>query len=313
MKKEITELLGNHEVQPSARCWDAISQQLSAMQSSTQSQPDTSVSQQASSSIKEIFLQKSGAFWAKTAAIVTTSVTATTIAVLAIINAVQPDATPQPAMETLPIVVVQEDTLKEEISEDTLEIAVQEKATEPAATRTTTPVVSHDAPSIISPTSIPSTVVSAPIVSQPISNHSVTITTPVTTTGNVTTPQAVTPKKEPVSTPAQTVAQSKKDPVIEQFTDDAIDHTPTVAIEIPNVFTPNGDGINEYFIIGGIEHCAKAELIIRNVNKSVVFHTKHYENNWNADHLDNGMYYYTFSYVINGIPQIRQGVVSVLR
>lgn len=309
MKKKITELLENHEVQPSARCWDAINQQLSAMQP----QPDTSAAQQASSSIKEAILQKSTAFWIKTAVIITTSVTVTTIAVVVIINAVQPDTALQPVSEMPPIVVMQEDTLTEGISEDTLEIAVQEKVNEPVVERITTPVITDDTPSTIPPIGIPSTVASTPIISQQTLNQSIAVTTPATATENVTAPQTVTPKEESVSTPVQTVAQSKKDPVIEQFTNDAIDHTPTVTIEIPNVFTPNGDDINEYFIIGGIEHCTKAELIIRNASKSVVFHTKHYENNWNANHLDNGIYYYTFSYVINGIPQIRQGVVSVLR
>ncbi|NTD97538.1 tandem-95 repeat protein [Agrobacterium tumefaciens] len=63
-------------------------------------------------------------------------------------------------------------------------------------------------------------------------------------------------------------------------------------IKIPNLFTPNGDGINDAFEIIGLNQYQSNELQIVNRWGNEVFHTKGYQNNWTGEGLNEGTYYY---------------------
>lgn len=65
-----------------------------------------------------------------------------------------------------------------------------------------------------------------------------------------------------------------------------------VFLHIPNVFTPNNDDRNETFFIKGLELFTKRSLRIYNRLGNEVFHAKHYENNWTAETLPQGTYFY---------------------
>lgn len=67
---------------------------------------------------------------------------------------------------------------------------------------------------------------------------------------------------------------------------------PPVELVFPNVFTPNGDGLNEYFKIGGLESYTGAELYIYNRWGNQVYASKDYKNDWNGNGLNEGTYYY---------------------
>lgn len=66
-------------------------------------------------------------------------------------------------------------------------------------------------------------------------------------------------------------------------------------IVIPNVFTPNGDGINDYFEVKNIK--PNSTLKILNSNEALVFSASNYEGNWNGTDdsgrsLPEGTYWY---------------------
>ncbi|SDD06044.1 Calx-beta domain-containing protein [Pedobacter soli] len=63
-------------------------------------------------------------------------------------------------------------------------------------------------------------------------------------------------------------------------------------ITIPNLFTPNGDGINDTFEIIGLNQYQTSELQIVNRWGNEVFHAKGYQNNWTGEGLNEGTYYY---------------------
>lgn len=63
-------------------------------------------------------------------------------------------------------------------------------------------------------------------------------------------------------------------------------------ITIPNVFSPNGDGINDVFYIDNLEYHPNSYLIIFNRWGQVVYETGSYLNNWDGDGVSDGVYYY---------------------
>lgn len=63
---------------------------------------------------------------------------------------------------------------------------------------------------------------------------------------------------------------------------------------IPNVITPDDEnGLNDFFYLSVVSGTAKLTIVDR--WGKVVFHSDHYENNWNADGNSSGIYYYTLS------------------
>ncbi len=65
-------------------------------------------------------------------------------------------------------------------------------------------------------------------------------------------------------------------------------------IEIPNVFTPNNDGNNDYFVIKNGEFYRNS-LAVYNRWGQVVFEANNYRNTWRAADVADGTYYYVFT------------------
>jgi gliding motility-associated-like protein len=80
--------------------------------------------------------------------------------------------------------------------------------------------------------------------------------------------------------------------------------------ELPNVITPNNDGANDRFTFSCI-HEAIWQLEIYNRWGKLVFNSRHYQGEWDAGNLDNGMYYYTLQSQSASVPY--KGVIHVLR
>ena len=69
---------------------------------------------------------------------------------------------------------------------------------------------------------------------------------------------------------------------------------PMETVVVPNVFTPNSDGTNDYFIIKGIDF-GEWQLIVFNRWGRKVYENNHYDNDankWGAEGCSDGVYYY---------------------
>tara|TARA_R110002020_G_C16308051_1_gene773589 strand:- start:2935 stop:4728 length:1794 start_codon:yes stop_codon:yes gene_type:complete len=98
------------------------------------------------------------------------------------------------------------------------------------------------------------------------------------------------------------------------------DNTDTVSheqlkFEIPNVYTPNGDGINDTWVIRGLqEFFRKNELLIVNRWGVEVYRMDNYQNDWNGENLGGGTYFYQFQLTDNqGVSHTMTGYVTIIK
>jgi gliding motility-associated-like protein len=76
---------------------------------------------------------------------------------------------------------------------------------------------------------------------------------------------------------------------------DTIDFPVTVRefiLEPPNVFTPNGDGVNDRYEIPYLDRYISAQLIVFNRWGEMVFKDDEYYGNWDGGRLSDGVYFY---------------------
>lgn len=83
---------------------------------------------------------------------------------------------------------------------------------------------------------------------------------------------------------------------------------------IPNVFTPNGDGMNDTFEIPGLELYEANEFTVVNRWGGTVYDVKGYKNDWAATGLNEGTYFYLLKVKTAANKwEIYKGYVTVLR
>jgi gliding motility-associated-like protein len=74
--------------------------------------------------------------------------------------------------------------------------------------------------------------------------------------------------------------------------DEIIVHVNECILQFSNVITPNGDGMNDNFVIKGLEAYPGSQLYIIDRNGKVVYESLNYLNNWSAEGLAAGTYFY---------------------
>jgi gliding motility-associated-like protein len=74
---------------------------------------------------------------------------------------------------------------------------------------------------------------------------------------------------------------------------------PQYDLIFPNVITPNGDGINDFFQITNIEYYPENNLQIFNRWGTLIYETEGYNNQWKAPDIPDGVYFYTFTWKEN--------------
>ncbi|MGZ3757715.1 MAG: CshA/CshB family fibrillar adhesin-related protein [Mucilaginibacter sp.] len=88
-----------------------------------------------------------------------------------------------------------------------------------------------------------------------------------------------------------------------------------VNLKIPNLFTPNGDGVNDFFEIRGLSNYPNNELIIVNRWGNEVFRQTNYQNKWDGTGLNEGTYYFLLyiKKTDGSIFQVLKGYTTLLR
>lgn len=85
-------------------------------------------------------------------------------------------------------------------------------------------------------------------------------------------------------------------------------------LNIPNVFTPNGDGINDRFVIENLDKYTANRLVISDRSGKTVFETINYKNDWDGANLPQGVYFYILTVrEESGRAQAYQGMITIMR
>ena len=305
MKMNIKDIMEQMQETPSPRCWESIASQLPAA--------GTAIGSGAASTAAK------GALSAGKLAAIIGSATAVVAIVIGTTFAIMKNepsniAPANPDTNTTIIVANNTDPDTVEIANITEPISVSTDASSDAHETPVAQTANTDAFNPATPTETitppSSTISSTPSIS------SNTITSPSAnkqTSDNTTvshTNQSVSENKTQENTQTETVEPSKAEN--DNFWENA-GYSRPIMIEIPNVFTPNGDGVNDFFVINGIENCEKKMLIVKDRSGQTVFQSRNYDNSWDGGNLPDGTYLYQFSYSINNINELRQGTILIKR
>lgn len=77
--------------------------------------------------------------------------------------------------------------------------------------------------------------------------------------------------------------------------DQVINVLPPCSVVIPNIITPNGDGVNDFFKVGNLDKHPNTSLTIYDRWGKKVYEVDDYKNDWKADGTSDG----TFFYILN--------------
>jgi gliding motility-associated-like protein/uncharacterized repeat protein (TIGR01451 family) len=86
-----------------------------------------------------------------------------------------------------------------------------------------------------------------------------------------------------------------------------------LGLSVPNVFTPNGDGVNDVFEIAGLSKYPDNEITIFNRWGNSVYHKKGYLSDWTGNGLNEGTYFYVLQVNDSGNSETYKGYVTLLR
>lgn len=299
--KNIKDILGNHEMTPSDNCWQQISQRLDQMMPQSEgSAPENSggVSHGPASTMARVAtVAKSKLILAAVGlAIAGGVITLTTVSLL--------KDSPTPATSAPAAPATEIDTMVTESEPETSYCPTQTNespkasGSEKNSTITMPKSDQKEQPSLVSaPQSTPSIVETLPVAPAP---------------RPITPPKPVAPPTN-VTIPAQHSTSAQADPVVLEHPE-MFDSTESLQkLEIPNVFTPNGDGINDFFVILGSEQCTKRQLTVRDRNGKTVYHANLYENNWDGGDCPDGTYFYQFTFGYLQLEETLQGSVTIIR
>lgn len=145
----------------------------------------------------------------------------------------------------------------------------------------------------------------------------------ITTTGNIATGNSIVVKiqakvdEQASGSISNGIAIWSNDKNPDTDTPDDEDSTDPIPVDtqisIPNLFTPNGDGLNDLFVIRGLQQYDQRELIIINRWGNQVYSNKNYNNDWDGGSLSEGTYYYILTVRKQGATSTFKGAIAIVR
>lgn len=82
---------------------------------------------------------------------------------------------------------------------------------------------------------------------------------------------------------------------------------------IPNIFSPNGDNKNDFFVIENPEDVTEGHLYVYSITGKVLYENKNYHNEWDGQQLPDGIYLYIYKFIYKEREFIRKGSVTIKR
>ena len=313
--KNIQELLKSHTEQPSVDCWNRINTQLD-MPQMPDSNTGSSSSASSSGGNASAFSQFVGSITGKIVSAVVAAAVVGGVITWAVVHSLQNE----PLMENESAAIF-EDTqndlvfLNEEEAQPVNENTALSAKDEMTALKNEHAVVEEnkdtayyaDNKAVVILPSVQDMVSASPVQSE--TENTAKVET-VSKTENK--PQPTNKEKEPKKS---TFADNKKAEPVENISENELSQNiPLLSnFTIPTAFTPNGDNVNDYFVIEGIEQFSETHLYIYSRNGAVVYEKSNYKNNWGAENLPDGVYYYMFTFVYQGLQSMRNGSITVRR
>ena len=89
--------------------------------------------------------------------------------------------------------------------------------------------------------------------------------------------------------------------------------TPNFTAVLPNVFTPNGDNINDTYTITTSDNVTKVELFLYNRWGSLVYQSDDYQNDYSPLDLADGVYFVTAIIHCGTFNMIKNETITLLR
>jgi gliding motility-associated-like protein len=80
-----------------------------------------------------------------------------------------------------------------------------------------------------------------------------------------------------------------------------------------NAFSPNNDGINDFWVVKNLELYPDNTLVIVNRWGNEVYRMSSYQNNWDGSHLSEGTYFYILKVNMCGLPVAYNGYITIMR
>jgi len=292
IEKLAREAFRHDEQQPPAEVWEQLSRRMAAEGLTSGSQASRP------------FLRRAGGRWL--IASVAVAAIATTLLVA------HPDDTPV-AQEALPVA---EEPTTEMVAEEPTEIA-EEKASE-----------SLPAPAVAAPVRSTSEIADVDEVPAAATESatSATLTPAVSVQPEPVAPAAPQPAAAPAPQKAaapvhaentpQTPAPASKTPSVDPGQPvvppvDTVTPRESILTRIPNVITPNNDGINDCWVLRDVSEYGPLQVQIFTAQSKRVFMSDDYRNDFCGDDLPDGNYFYVLTLKSRNI--VRRGVLVIRR
>lgn len=81
---------------------------------------------------------------------------------------------------------------------------------------------------------------------------------------------------------------------------------------IPNVFTPNGDGVNDNLVFKNLHAFPDNKLVVLNRWGKTVYEKTGYQNDWNGDDVSDGTYFFVLE-LNDKDNTVHKGAITILR